>query len=55
VLALSGLGVYVGRYERWNSWEVLTEPTKIVAGLGAGLLDPLAVVPRHVVDAMKRQ
>jgi uncharacterized membrane protein len=42
VLALSGLGVYVGRYERWNSWEVLTEPTKIVAGLGAGLLDPLA-------------
>jgi len=42
VLALSGLGVYLGRYERWNSWEVLTEPTKIAAGLGAGLVDPLA-------------
>jgi len=41
-LALSGLGVYLGRYERWNSWEVLTEPSKIIAGLGAGLLDPLA-------------
>jgi len=42
VLALSGLGVYLGRYERWNSWEVLTEPTKVAAGLGAGLVDPLA-------------
>jgi uncharacterized membrane protein len=41
-LVLSGLGVYLGRYERWNSWEVLTEPTKIAAGLGSGLLDPLA-------------
>jgi uncharacterized membrane protein len=41
-LVLSGLGVYLGRYERWNSWEVLTQPGKIVAGLGSGLLDPLA-------------
>jgi len=42
VLALRGLVVYLGLYERWNSWEVLTEPTKIAAGLGAGLVDPLA-------------
>ena len=41
-LVLSGLGVYLGRYERWNSWEVLTEPGKIFGGLGTGLLDPLA-------------
>jgi uncharacterized membrane protein len=41
-LGLSGLGVYLGRYERWNSWEVATEPTKIVGGLVTGLLDPLA-------------
>ena len=41
-LGLSGLGVYLGRYQRWNSWEVLTEPSKIFGGLGAGLLDPLA-------------
>jgi uncharacterized membrane protein len=41
-LVLSGLGVYLGRYERWNSWEVLTEPTKIFGGLAAGLADPLA-------------
>ena len=34
MLPLSGLGVYLGRYERWNSWEVPTEPTKGAAGLG---------------------
>ena len=41
-LVLSGLGVYLGRYERWNSWEVLTEPGKIFGGLASGLADPLA-------------
>jgi uncharacterized membrane protein len=41
-LVLSGLGVYLGRYERWNSWEVLTEPGKIFGGLASGLADPTA-------------
>jgi uncharacterized membrane protein len=41
-LVLSGLGVYLGRYERWNSWEVLTEPGKIFGGLASGLTDPMA-------------
>ena len=41
-LGLSGLGVYLGRYERWNSWEVITEPSKVFGGIAAGLLDPLA-------------
>ncbi len=40
-LVLSGIGVYLGRFQRWNSWEVLTEPTKIASGVGTGLLDPL--------------
>ncbi len=35
-LVLSGLGVYLGRYERWNSWEVVTEPGKIFGGSGQG-------------------
>ena len=46
-LVLSGLGVYLGRYERWNSWEVLTKPGKIVGGLASGLADPLAY-PRPI-------
>ena len=41
-LALSGVGVYLGRFQRWNSWEVVTEPTTIVGQLVQAALDPLA-------------
>jgi len=41
-LVLSGIGVYLGRYERWNSWDVFTQPTKIVGELVSAALDPLA-------------
>ena len=41
-LALSGVGIYLGRYQRWNSWDLLTEPTKIVGQLASAALDPLA-------------
>ena len=41
-LVLSGVGVYLGRFQRWNSWEVLTEPTKIAGNLLQALVDPLA-------------
>jgi uncharacterized membrane protein len=41
-LVLSGVGVYLGRFERWNSWEVFTEPSKIVGELVSAALDPLA-------------
>ena len=41
-LGLSGIGIYLGRYERWNSWEVITEPSKIFGAIAAGLVDPLA-------------
>jgi uncharacterized membrane protein len=41
-LVLSGVGVYLGRFQRWNSWEAVTEPSKIFGGLARGLLDPVA-------------
>ena len=41
-LVLSGVGVYLGRYQRWNSWEVLTEPTTTLGRLVSAALDPLA-------------
>ena len=50
-LVLSGLGVYLGRYQRWNSWEVLTEPGKIFGGLASGLADPLAYPKPIAVSA----
>jgi uncharacterized membrane protein len=41
-LVASGVGVYLGRFERWNSWDVFTEPTRVVGQLGSAALDPLA-------------
>jgi len=41
-LVLSGLGVYLGRFQRWNSWDVFTEPTRVVGQLASAALDPLA-------------
>jgi uncharacterized membrane protein len=41
-LAASGVGVYLGRFERWNSWDVFTEPTRVVGQLAQAALDPLA-------------
>jgi len=41
-LVLSGIGIYLGRFERWNSWEVFTEPSKIIGKLAAAAFDPLA-------------
>lgn len=29
IMILSGIGVYIGRYGRWNSWDVLYQPAHI--------------------------
>jgi uncharacterized membrane protein len=41
-LGASGVGVYLGRFQRWNSWDVFTEPSRIVGQLASAALDPLA-------------
>lgn len=40
VMVLSAVGVYIGRYGRWNSWEGLTHPHRIAGDLWARLGDP---------------
>jgi uncharacterized membrane protein len=37
VIGLSGYGVYLGRFLRWNSWDVLSDPV----GIAYDSLDPL--------------
>ena len=34
-LVLSGFAIYLGRFLRWNSWDVLIEPTRVLDILGA--------------------
>jgi uncharacterized membrane protein len=39
---LGGLGVYLGRVLRWNSWDLLLTPGAIVADIVERLADPLS-------------
>ena len=41
-LTLSSLGVYIGRFLRWNSWDALLQPSGVVADLLALLRQPWA-------------
>jgi len=39
-LGLSGVGVYLGRFERWNSWDLLFHPRMVLEDLAVPLLNP---------------
>jgi len=39
-LFLSGFGIYLGRFRRWNSWQALTDPAGIFRDVSDRLLDP---------------
>lgn len=40
-LALSGLGIYLGRFERWNSWDLISHPEKILRDVLTRVVNPL--------------
>jgi uncharacterized membrane protein len=42
VAALSGFGIYVGRFLRFNSWDVLLRPVELYRDLGKWVADPIA-------------
>jgi len=39
-LFLCGFGIYLGRFLRWNSWEVLTDPAGLFLDVADRLLNP---------------
>ncbi len=41
VIGLSGYGVYLGRFLRWNSWDLLLDPAEILADSLYPLLHPI--------------
>ena len=40
VLGLGGLGVYMGRFLRWNSWDLLLRPRVVLSDVAIRLTDP---------------
>jgi uncharacterized membrane protein len=41
VLGLAGLGVYLGRFGRYNSWDLLIQPKAVLKDIAIQLLNPL--------------
>ncbi len=42
LLFLTGFGVYLGRYLRWNTWDLVTSPQRLLNDIGDRLLDPFS-------------
>jgi uncharacterized membrane protein len=42
VAALSGFGIYLGRFMRFNSWDVVFRPRQVYRGIGNLVANPLA-------------
>ena len=40
VLTATGFGIYLGRFERWNSWDVLVDPTNLLRDVVLPLTNP---------------
>jgi uncharacterized membrane protein len=42
LLFLGSFGIYVGRYLRWNSWDILREPFQLLYDIGDRIVNPFA-------------
>lgn len=51
-IGLSGLGVYLGRFERWNSWDLLVSPHDVLVAAARPILFPLSHIRPLGASAM---
>lgn len=42
-MIMSGFGIFLGRYGRWNSWDIVTQPGALARGIFKSMQDPMAI------------
>jgi len=42
LLFIGSFGIYVGRFLRWNSWDIIREPLQLVYEIGDRIVNPLS-------------
>jgi uncharacterized membrane protein len=42
VVGLNGVGIYLGRFLRWNSWDIVTDPLPVIQDAITPFLHPMA-------------
>jgi uncharacterized membrane protein len=52
VLALTGFGVYLGRFPRFNSWDLLTDPAGLLSDVWLHLSNPFAYMRTFVFSLL---
>jgi uncharacterized membrane protein len=51
-VGLAGLGVYLGRFLRWNSWDLVLHPQAVLADVAVRVANPLSHLQSFVVTAV---
>ena len=42
LLFIGSFGIYIGRYLRWNSWDIITKPFGLMYDIGDRIINPLS-------------
>ena len=40
LLFIAGFGIYIGRYLRWNSWDIVSSPFNLISEVGSHIIFP---------------
>jgi uncharacterized membrane protein len=52
IMGLCGLGIYVGRFLRWNSWDIFLYPTDVLGDIGHRLIHPFSHLQAYGVTLL---